>query len=77
MANAVELCTPSSGGASGKGNVKGSNPRRSFRGMTGVSHARGRARSMPESKPFRPVKAAGVDMFPHTSHCEMVMLFER
>lgn len=27
--------------------------------------------------PFRPVKAIGCDMFPHTSHCEMVVLFER
>jgi tRNA (uracil-5-)-methyltransferase len=27
--------------------------------------------------PFVPVKAAAVDMFPHTSHCEMVVLLER
>jgi len=26
---------------------------------------------------FRPVKAIPVDMFPHTSHCEVVMVFER
>ncbi|KAG5186899.1 S-adenosyl-L-methionine-dependent methyltransferase [Tribonema minus] len=28
-------------------------------------------------EPFRPVKATPVDMFPHTPHCEMVMVFER
>lgn len=27
--------------------------------------------------PFRPVKARAVDLFPHTPHCELVMLFER
>lgn len=27
--------------------------------------------------PFRPVAAAAVDLFPHTEHCEMIMLFER
>lgn len=27
--------------------------------------------------PFRPVRAIPVDMFPHTSHCELVVLFER
>ncbi|CCI47583.1 unnamed protein product [Albugo candida] len=26
---------------------------------------------------FRPVRAAAVDMFPHTPHCEMVVVFER
>lgn len=36
----------------------------------------------PESKtyrgdPFRPKKAIAVDMFPHTSHTELVMLLER
>ncbi|XP_013403739.1 tRNA (uracil-5-)-methyltransferase homolog A [Lingula anatina] len=36
----------------------------------------------PESKkmkgpPFIPVKAIPVDLFPHTSHCELVVLFER
>jgi tRNA (uracil-5-)-methyltransferase len=28
-------------------------------------------------RPFRPVKAMAVDLFPHTNHCEAVMLFER
>jgi len=27
--------------------------------------------------PFKPVKGVAVDMFPHTNHCEMIMLFER
>lgn len=26
---------------------------------------------------FRPVRAIPVDLFPHTPHCEMVMVFER
>lgn len=29
------------------------------------------------STPFKPVKGVAVDMFPHTNHCEMIMLFER
>jgi len=28
-------------------------------------------------EPFVPVKAVAVDMFPHTLHCEMVLLLER
>lgn len=36
----------------------------------------------PESKkmhgePFVPTKAVGVDMFPYTKHCELVICFER
>ena len=27
--------------------------------------------------PFRPVRATPVDLFPHTKHCELVVLFER
>lgn len=28
-------------------------------------------------RPFHPVKSIAVDLFPHTKHCEAVMLFER
>lgn len=28
-------------------------------------------------EPFRPVKAIPLDLFPHTDHCEMVLIFER
>lgn len=34
------------------------------------------SRSM-QAKPFVPVKATGVDMFPHTEHLEMVMVLKR
>lgn len=27
--------------------------------------------------PFRPVKAVPVDLFPHSPHCELVLVFER
>lgn len=27
--------------------------------------------------PFQPVRARPVDLFPHTEHCEMVVVFER
>ncbi|XP_071789916.1 tRNA (uracil-5-)-methyltransferase homolog A-like isoform X1 [Asterias amurensis] len=27
--------------------------------------------------PFRPVKAVAIDLFPHTKHCELIILFER
>jgi tRNA (uracil-5-)-methyltransferase len=30
-----------------------------------------------EGLPFVPVKSVAVDLFPHTPHCELVMLFER
>lgn len=30
-----------------------------------------------KGKPFYPVKCIGVDLFPHTNHCEMIMLFNR
>jgi len=28
-------------------------------------------------KPFKPVFAQPVDMFPHTKHCELIVVFER
>eukprot|EP01018_Ginkgo_biloba_P031138 Gb_23411 [translate_table: standard] len=72
VANAIELCTPSSGKSEkGKGNRGG------YRNMGNVGHARQRAKSMPMSEAFSPVKAMAVDLFPHTPHCEMVMLLER
>ncbi|XP_046327312.2 tRNA (uracil(54)-C(5))-methyltransferase homolog isoform X1 [Haliotis rufescens] len=30
-----------------------------------------------EGEPFVPVEAVGVDMFPHTTHCELVVMFSR
>jgi tRNA (uracil-5-)-methyltransferase len=27
--------------------------------------------------PFRPVKAIAVDLFPHTDHTELIVLFQR
>lgn len=27
--------------------------------------------------PFKPIRAVPVDMFPHTPHCELAVLFER
>uniref|UniRef100_A0A0D6R868 Methyltransferase domain-containing protein n=1 Tax=Araucaria cunninghamii TaxID=56994 RepID=A0A0D6R868_ARACU len=72
IANAIELCTPSNDKSEkGKGN-KGRN-----RHMGNIGLARQRAKSMPMSEAFSPVKAMAVDLFPHTPHCEMVMLFER
>ncbi|KAH7430889.1 hypothetical protein KP509_08G019000 [Ceratopteris richardii] len=72
LANAVELCTPS-----GKADEeKGSGQRGPWRlGVVGL--ARQRIKSMPASMPFSPVKAVAVDMFPHTPHCEVIMLMER
>ncbi|MCO5562779.1 hypothetical protein L7F22_016411 [Adiantum nelumboides] len=72
LANAVELCTPSGIGDSGKGSGQRDPWRRSVVGL-----ARQRVKSMPTSCPFSPVKAVAVDMFPHTPHCEMIMLMER
>lgn len=72
MANAIELCTPSA-----DKNEKGNNKGRGWRKMSGASLARQRAKSMPSSEPFQPIKAMAVDLFPHTPHCEVVMLLER
>lgn len=74
MANAIELCTPTvdnpqKGGRNSRGWTN--------RNISSAGLARQRSKSMPMSKPFRPIKAMGVDLFPHTVHCEMVMLFER
>ncbi|KAJ8751609.1 hypothetical protein K2173_016860 [Erythroxylum novogranatense] len=72
VANAIELCTPSADKVE-KGNKKN----RGWRNMSSAGLARHRVKSMPVSEPFRPVKAMAVDLFPHTTHCEMVMLLER
>ncbi|XP_071711887.1 zinc finger CCCH domain-containing protein 24-like [Rutidosis leptorrhynchoides] len=73
MANATELCTPSSS----DNNEKGNNKSQGSTHMRGASLSRHRAKSMPISEPFQPIKAMAVDLFPHTPHCELVMLFER
>jgi tRNA (uracil-5-)-methyltransferase len=72
VANAIELCTPSFDEPDrGNKNYRG-------RKKIGIAAlARHRAKSMPTSEAFRPVKAMAVDLFPHTDHCEMVMLLER
>ncbi|CAL5018699.1 unnamed protein product [Urochloa decumbens] len=71
VANAIELCTPTSENQEkNKGN-------RGWRSMSAAGLARQRTKSMPNSEPFIPKRAMAVDLFPHTSHCEMVMLFER
>ncbi|CAA6662435.1 unnamed protein product [Spirodela intermedia] len=72
VANAIELCTPTS-----EKPQKGRNSSRGWRNMSSAGLARHRAKSMPNSEPFRPVKAVAVDLFPHTPHCETVMLLER
>nr|GMD29442.1 zinc finger CCCH domain-containing protein 24 [Ipomoea batatas] len=73
VANAIELCTPSADEA-----VKGKNKNnRGWKNMSMAGLARHRTKSMPKSEPFKPVKAVAVDIFPHTPHCETVMLLER
>jgi tRNA (uracil-5-)-methyltransferase len=74
LANAVELCMPLEEGTAA---AEKSRSRGQFKGTTNLGHARRRVKTLPASEPFRPVKAAAVDMFPHTKHCEMIMLFER
>ncbi|KAL6650202.1 hypothetical protein ACP70R_009127 [Stipagrostis hirtigluma subsp. patula] len=71
VANAIELCTPT---AEKQEKNKGN---RGWRSMSSAGLARQRTKSMPNSEPFVPKRAMAVDLFPHTSHCEMVMLFER
>ncbi|TVU06844.1 hypothetical protein EJB05_46880, partial [Eragrostis curvula] len=71
VANAIELCTPT---AEKQEKNKGN---RGWRNMSSAGLARQRTKSMPNSEPFVPKRAMAVDLFPHTSHCEMVMLFER
>ncbi|KAM0932208.1 putative tRNA (uracil(54)-C(5))-methyltransferase transcription factor C3H family [Dioscorea sansibarensis] len=71
VANAIELCTPTADKPEkSKGNKR-------WRSMSNAGLARQRAKSMPNSEPFLPVRAVAVDLFPHTQHCEMVMLLER
>ncbi|RDX70817.1 Zinc finger CCCH domain-containing protein 24, partial [Mucuna pruriens] len=72
VANAIELCTPSP--------IKierGNKDNRGWRNMSSAGLARHRAKSMPISEAFQPIKAMAVDLFPHTPHCELVMLLER
>ncbi|KAM0828299.1 hypothetical protein ACQ4PT_067641 [Festuca glaucescens] len=71
VANAIELCTPTSE------NREKNKGHRAWRNMSSAGLARQRTKSMPSSEPFVPKRAMAVDLFPHTSHCEMVMLFER
>ncbi|GMH10947.1 hypothetical protein Nepgr_012788 [Nepenthes gracilis] len=73
VGNAIELCTPSTDDKT----EKGSKRNQGWRNMGNAALARRRAKSMPVSEPFQPVKAMAVDLFPHTPHCEMVMLLER
>ncbi|KAM0996557.1 hypothetical protein ACFX2I_006510 [Malus domestica] len=71
VANAIELCTPS------PEKIDKNKNNRAWRNMGSAGLARHRTKSMPASEPFRPVKAMAVDIFPHTVHCELVMLLER
>ncbi|KAL0436440.1 UNVERIFIED_CONTAM: Zinc finger CCCH domain-containing protein 24 [Sesamum radiatum] len=73
VANAIELCTPSLDKTE-KGTNKNN---RGWKNMSSAGLARHRAKSMPNSEPFKPVKSMAVDLFPHTPHCELVMLLER
>ncbi|EFJ31131.1 hypothetical protein SELMODRAFT_440228 [Selaginella moellendorffii] len=71
IANSIELCAPSSTADKQK-NGRGMN----IKGMSSMGYARQRMKNMPNSEPFKPVKAVAVDLFPHTHHCEMVMLLQ-
>ncbi|XP_027346879.1 zinc finger CCCH domain-containing protein 24 isoform X2 [Abrus precatorius] len=72
VANAIELCTPSPIKVE-----KGNKDNRGWRNRSSAGLARHRAKSMPISEAFQPIKAIPVDLFPHTQHCELVMLLER
>lgn len=72
VANAIEICTPSP-----EKTEKGNKDNRGWRNMSSAGLARHRAKSMPISEAFQPIKAMAVDLFPHTEHCELVMLLER
>ncbi|KAF7805579.1 zinc finger CCCH domain-containing protein 24 [Senna tora] len=72
VANAIELCTPSPSNIE-----KGKKNNRGWRNMSSAGLARHRTKSMPISEAFQPIKAIAVDLFPHTEHCELVMLLER
>ncbi|XP_058757540.1 zinc finger CCCH domain-containing protein 24-like [Vicia villosa] len=72
VANAIELCTPSPTEIE-----RGNKDNRGWRRMSSAGLARHRAKSMPISEAFKPIKAMAVDLFPHTPHCELVMLLER
>ncbi|CAA7017788.1 unnamed protein product [Microthlaspi erraticum] len=73
-ANAIELCTPSFENVD-QGGKQSYHQRQRRMGTSAL--ARHRAKKMPASEPFKPVKAMAVDLFPHTDHCEMVMLLNR
>lgn len=64
-ANCIELCSPPQ---------PGDYQSTTFRRMQ--KEAGGGADLVPWL-PFKPVKAVAVDLFPHTKHCEAVMLLER
>ncbi|KAI4322254.1 hypothetical protein L6164_021965 [Bauhinia variegata] len=71
VANTIELCTPS------PVKIEKNKDNRGWRNMSSAGLARHRAKSMPSSEAFQPVKVMAVDLFPHTQHCEAVMLLER
>ena len=72
--NAIELCAPLAGeGGDGGGRRNGWQRGRQPK----LAQSKRRLEEMSPSAPFRPVKAMAVDMFPHTHHCEVVVLFER
>ncbi|KAK6163302.1 hypothetical protein DH2020_000166 [Rehmannia glutinosa] len=59
VANAIELCTPSLDKIE-KGNNKNN---RGWKNISSAGLARRRAKSMPNSEPFNPIKAMAVDLF--------------